>query len=82
MALIDPVPISDTSLGVLTVDTVFTCKEGHVGISTDGAPASPKGYYDLVAGDRIIIPSGLTVNYQSLTAIDEESVLHHMPVSA
>lgn len=76
MALIDPVPTTEADFGELTVDTLFTCREGLVGVSTDSAADGDDDYFWLAPGDSIQIVSGLTVAYIGI----EGTVLHTMPV--
>lgn len=78
MALINPVPTTASSLGVLAADTVFTCRRGMVGLTTDGGTG--EDYYTLDAGERLVLGVGLTVSVIELTK--DGAVLHHMPIAA
>lgn len=77
MALINPVPTTKTLFGTLSVATIFTGREGLVGVSTDD-PDSADDYFWLAPGDSIQIPAGLTVHYAGDS--NSRAVLHHMPI--
>jgi hypothetical protein len=82
MALITEITTSKVSLGELAADTVFTCKQGHIGLTTDDAADDntngPHDYFDLHIGMRVVISSGQTVKYRKFGTAD--AVLHHMPL--
>lgn len=78
MALISPVPQNKTLLGTLTTDRVFTCREGMVAITTDDGVGPD--HYPLSEGQRLVIPSGVTVHYWSIGPDWDIAVLHHMPL--
>lgn len=78
MALISPVPQNKTLLGTITTDRVFTCRQGMVAITTDNGEGAD--HYPLSEGQRLVIPTGVTVHYWSIAPEREMSVLHHMPL--
>lgn len=75
MALITPTS-SKVSYGTLTADTLFSCHEGIVGLTTDDAADGAQDYFWLAAGESIQIASGLTVKY---IAGSSDARLHVMP---
>lgn len=75
MALINPVAAGETDLGTLTADTVYTCKKGMVGITTDSG--SGEDMFDLAVGERLVILSG---NGVKIRPRKTGSILHHMPI--
>ena len=76
MALIDPVPTTKASLGALASETVFQCKRGLVGLTTDGGTG--EDFHVLHPGDRVQIGSGVTVEYIGYSGSPLGDALHHM----
>lgn len=62
MALIKDAALSagPVSLGVLAATTIITCKQGMIGITTDGGTGDD--VFDLAEGSSITISGGLTVS--------------------
>ena len=96
MAYFINIPATKTSFNggsALTVDTIFTCERGMIGISTDDAPltvtdatdsttrsitSQEQRYRALEEGVSIVIKAGNIVVYQSLGAYGPAE-MHTMP---
>ena len=78
MALVEIVPQTKTQFSAsLSVDTLFSCHEGLLGLATDD-PSDPADYFWLAPGESIQLPAGIGVHY---IAGIERTVMHTMPVS-
>lgn len=78
MAINSNVPREKTSIGTLSAQTLLTCTEGLVAVTTDDGAGDD--YFPLAEGSSIVLSSALTVHVWNVAPPGETSKLHFMPV--